>query len=576
MNLIFTAFANSRTSPLPTLQEEDTSIQSILARAAQHDEFHIHRDQYASVNSITEFLLLYQHNLTVFLYSGHAGRDRLFLEGGEANASGLATLLGACPNLKLVILNGCSTGGQVQALLDAGVPMVVATSAPVEDQKAAKFSVNFFESFFTKNQPIKTAFENGTNAAQIFSSEKIDSHRGMIGLSDLEAKDEKWGLFFKPENEILTEWKMVGGQTDQPEEFEPNALLIEKTWEAIAPFVSARGENLHQKEKIDKIITELPHPISEYLRKLMAKSRPSEKEEIFYHELSPNRLKYLIYSYTTCIELIGFTMLAQIWDETVYNKKPLGENLKTELKTLFSLGMNERKTYSFIPLLKKMQAFYDEKKIEPFITELTDFGKFFDDDSAFLTSCRFIENILKETIDAPINDSHLVKKYCIEIEKNLAVILNKIGFLAKYRMTSMKEINFMKSKHQAAPKFRLNFVDLRYSPSGMDIVTETYADSMDNASVVFIKEKQTGFEYLNLSPFIIDENSFDEKAKLANLCVFRSFEKMANAFTFRYIYKPNDFPLIVRKEKDYFNSLAEQFNAFSNVIFEKDLVPLPV
>ena len=95
---------------------------------------------------------------------------------------------------------------------------------------------------------------------------------------------------------------------------------------------------------------------------------------------------------------------------------------------------------------------------------------------------------------------------------------------------------------------------------------------MDNASVILLNQEGQVVKYLNVSPFIIDQNSFDEKAKLANLCVFQSFEKVPKAFTFRYIYKPLARPLVVRKSLDYYGIIADQFNAFYTLLFKQKLV----
>ena len=151
-------------------------------------------------------------------------------------------------------------------------------------------------------------------------------------------------------------------------------------------------------------------------------------------------------------------------------------------------------------------------------------------------------------------------------------MMGELGFLVKYKMASMKDIYFIKLKHQLAPKYRWNFVELRYRPAGMDVIDETVADFIDNASVIILNEEDGKIKYLNLSPFIIDENSFDQRAKLANLCVFQSFEKMAEAFTFRHIYQPTSRPLVVRKSSTYISLITEQFNAFYKLVFDQKLI----
>ena len=52
-----------------------------------------------------------------------------------------------CKNLNLVILNGCSTVGIVEALIKIKIPVIIATNSPVDDNKAMMFSTEFFKHF---------------------------------------------------------------------------------------------------------------------------------------------------------------------------------------------------------------------------------------------------------------------------------------------------------------------------------------------------------------------------------------------------------------------------------------------
>lgn len=572
MNVIVLAFANSSSAPLPTLKEEDRGVYQVLSKkAGEEKEWHILHNSFASIADVTDDLLVYQDKISVFLYSGHAERDVLVTEGGDANAEGIAALLGACPNLKLVVLNGCSTQGQVAGLLAAGVPCVIATAAPINDTSATQFSIAFFKALAERNKTIEKAYQDGLAAAKTFSSQPIEANRGAV-RRDRQPNSPIWGLFHPAGQEINLEWRL-SPEPIADTTFIPNKLLLAKTWEAIAPYVNKENKTLNQIDKLDKIITELPHPISEYLRKLIAKSRPSEKEEVFYNELSSSRLQHLLYTYTTCIELLAFTMLAQIWDELSNQKLPaLPAALKEQLQAFFSMNSRTRKTYNFLPLLQEICACNESNNIVPFLKEYEAVNNYFKEDMPFFKACQQIESIRQEIGNQETIPIEEAKPLCITVEKQLATILGHLGFMAKYKMASMKDIYFIKQKHQTDPKYKLNFVELRYRPSGMDIMTETLAESMDNASVVLFNREGEQLQYLNLSPFIIDENSFDGKAKLANLCVFQSFEKIAEAFTFRYMYKPLARPLVVRKSTAYFPTLANQFNAFYELLFDEKLI----
>ncbi len=86
----------------------------------------------------------------IFHYSGHAGSEGIELWNTDANgnslayAKDLAAYIGSMKTVKMVVLNGCSTMEQIQYFTQAGVPIVIATSRPVEDKIAQAFANHFY------------------------------------------------------------------------------------------------------------------------------------------------------------------------------------------------------------------------------------------------------------------------------------------------------------------------------------------------------------------------------------------------------------------------------------------------
>jgi hypothetical protein len=78
---------------------------------------------------------------------------------------------------------------------------------------------------------------------------------------------------------------------------------------------------------------------------------------------------------------------------------------------------------------------------------------------------------------------------------------------------------------------------------------------------------------LNLTPFIIDHNAFDEKAPLSKLHYFDRYQKTLDAYAYKHVYKPDDLPLIIRGES-HFEIIKEQFNDFSNLVFKQKIQEL--
>ncbi len=92
----------------------------------------------------------YRDRIALFHYGGHAHRDWLQLEspsGGSslAHREGLSQLLARLHSLKMVFLNGCSTGEFARDLAQKGIPMVAGTSEGIDDRVATGLAQRFYQ-----------------------------------------------------------------------------------------------------------------------------------------------------------------------------------------------------------------------------------------------------------------------------------------------------------------------------------------------------------------------------------------------------------------------------------------------
>ncbi|MEL6592349.1 MAG: CHAT domain-containing protein, partial [Bacteroidota bacterium] len=142
--VLFLSFAHQATDPLPKLIEEEKSIRDQLHSRAQQQHYFVHPESYATPDSLRSYLSEFTGRVWLFHYAGHANSQQLMLSDGRAEASGIAKMLAEQPMLKLVFLNGCSTQAQVKQLLALGVPAVIATHAPIEDELARRFAEHFY------------------------------------------------------------------------------------------------------------------------------------------------------------------------------------------------------------------------------------------------------------------------------------------------------------------------------------------------------------------------------------------------------------------------------------------------
>ena len=193
MDLLFLAYADQR-KDLPGVEQEANYHSSLLEQGFSWDAFKMLQDRAATPSSLSRRLTTFRDDLFLFHYSGHAGDDILALEE-EANArsEGVAHLLSQCPNLKLVILNGCCTAGQVQTMRAHGVKaIIIATNVPVGDSSAFRFSELFYQAFHGGDH-IQQAFEQAIGGTKL--SQEVEVSRDPGFPNSVSSNTPLWGIF---------------------------------------------------------------------------------------------------------------------------------------------------------------------------------------------------------------------------------------------------------------------------------------------------------------------------------------------------------------------------------------------
>ncbi|MEK7256100.1 MAG: CHAT domain-containing protein, partial [Bacteroidota bacterium] len=564
MRIAYLTFSNSQQAPLPTLQEEDDSVHKTLAQRDVAHHFRLHRDSFSTIPKIAEYLLLFQEQIALFHFSGHAGRDQLLLDDSAANASGIAQLLARCPNLQLVVLNGCSTKGQVSALLEAGVPVVIATSAPVKDRTAAQFAISFYQSLADRFKSIGEAFEDGIAAAQTQSGQaiKVERTRGALVLSDVQKDEPLWGLHCREESDL--DWKLPLGSHAAPPDYKPNVELIEQLIDAIAPY-DAEAKKIKQQEdlgvevsageKKKAILRSLPHPVSQQLRKLMSKEKGMGEDHLFFDRPGAERLRQMSYTYSTLVELLAFILLAELW-EALDEKEgqaslqiPPG-SLDT-VKSFFNPLPGDKKPFDFVALIRSIRLVLEQNELPFFVEELKDLSRIFNEDTEFASACRYLEAIRQQFARQGSPGDEEAAQLCPLAENKLATVFGALGFLARYSLSSVRHINDLKFRYPPAALFNHKVIRLKQEFLELEEGQEIMNNYLHAASVIIQRRVHPDFlgdsdgsRFLNLSPFVIDESAFDEKAELAKLFFFERYEKSLDAQRYRHVYKPGDLPLV--------------------------------
>jgi tetratricopeptide (TPR) repeat protein len=215
---VFFAFANDRSGGaryLRNLPEEQRHVREAMAAAVEAGLCEVVERSNATVDEVLDVFQDpdYRDRIAVFHFGGHAGGAELLMESADgtaavAHAGGLARFLGTQRGLELVFLNGCSSRGQVQGLLDAGVPAVIATSEAIDDTVATEFSARFYKAF-ASGAAVRTAYTEAQGAVQTRQGEQArGTYRSFV--PDEVAEDRwPWDLYIAPgAEERVARWSL--------------------------------------------------------------------------------------------------------------------------------------------------------------------------------------------------------------------------------------------------------------------------------------------------------------------------------------------------------------------------------
>lgn len=202
--LVYLAIRPDHSKTSPDIWEQDAVISDILTPWSLKTGLAVQRNANASLENLTADIAKYRDSLVIF-YLRKTAEDSLFAENTN-NIQALSRILGRCPLLKLVVLNGGATKGQVNALLEAGVPCVVAIGVPVTQKTATDFSNYLFQELVENQNTLNQAFNAAYQRVRAQSSDFPIQLDRISALQEGADHEPSWGLFFR-EKEVLG-WKL--------------------------------------------------------------------------------------------------------------------------------------------------------------------------------------------------------------------------------------------------------------------------------------------------------------------------------------------------------------------------------
>jgi len=285
-----------------------------------------------------------------------------------------------------------------------------------------------------------------------------------------------------------------------------NEVLIRSVFDEMLKHKSSLAKMVLQDEDdelpdfrvlADLIIKNFPWPIGVELRRLFSGSM---------RQLDRMRLDQIFKTIERSMQFLSFVMLSQMVKAKLEGALVIPESFSKEFRNRFfilSLG-----NYSW--LIRSIGNLFKDQKISWFMPEMADSF-----DNKFYGALDFWVPERNEIGHYQINlTQEEIEKRCVEYEEKLSLILQKIAFLAKYKLVSIKEIKVIKSKINEAA-FHHVFDMLNSSDSDFKANELEQSRYTESQSVLLMKNIKSLDEYLNLSPLIIDTSSevLDSKEK---------------------------------------------------------------
>ncbi|MEN0006885.1 MAG: CHAT domain-containing protein [Bacteroidota bacterium] len=515
--IVYVAFANQQDNHLPLLKKEGQHIKNALRPLEQREFIKLEIDESVELSDMLKTLAAYPDQLAIFHYAGHAESTELQLEGGSAQSKGLAQLLGEQQALQLVFLNGCSTKGQVQQLFDAGVPAVIATSVPIEDPKAVEFSAAFYQALANKRS-IKTAFEfaKASLEAAYRSTPEMTITRGIkLKASPTTPDTLPWALYLKEDKATeALQWRLpyyreIGLPKDMVQyigkELKLNRYIVmvldamarynKDIYHQMVTVKEGREVKRDSSAFLDLVIRNFPWVIGSQIQLLRQKQQANQA-----------RLEQLLSTYLITSKVLYFILLSNFWEQS--RKQQV--NFSKSSMVAFGLEKGQVLTTNFLERVLQLFQLFQSYELMLFAPEYEAFCEQLQANGHLAKAWNYLETLKQQLVNNKLPAA--IETECLKTEQAVAILLQQTAWLADYKMLTVRNISIDNPRfgqklyeHKLGPLNAIVNTSLSLYDDAANRLKENYANCK---SIVLARSEADLSTALNLSPFIIDKNTF--------------------------------------------------------------------
>ena len=339
-----------------------------------------------------------------------------------------------------------------------------------------------------------------------------------------------------------------------PAEKEPvkntfNELLTKKLIEAISPYSKKANDflttNSYWETNEDLVPTAKRIIISGYvgvlgiqLRKLM-----SIGEEDLSESKNKRYLENCLLTAKRALQLICYALLSGLWDHQLSNDGKFSQTQTNALVKFFKNAAEEN-INGYADLMKILIEIFSEKNLVLPIPQLKEFLQNLQAGSSFIDACANLH-----TITELLNKASFTANDCSGAEKNLAVVLENLNFLAAYKMISIKDIDYSLRRNDKEGHYLHNYSllegDSQANNNNQSKVKQENSPVI-SYSVLLIKENIR--QYINLVPFVIDYNALG-LAGGSKIC-FYSFCNTYDDLNLNYSFIEDNSKVTIKRSKN--------------------------
>jgi hypothetical protein len=259
-----------------------------------------------------------------------------------------------------------------------------------------------------------------------------------------------------------------------------------------------------------------------------------------------------IYIAKRSLDLLEFTLLSTLWDFQKQSFQPISSPHNEQIKAFFARsfepGFREK-----LQFLRDLIAIMQEKQIPFPFSEVSNFADYLAESHPFYQAC-----LQMQTLSDSLDKESYTLVECSEAEKNLVTFFEYVGFLANYKMASIKQIGYKHSRI-TTPHYLHRYASLGIdSKANIDAEKYNYTPQTVATDAVLIYQGDNYQKSINLFPFVIDYNSltFENGVKI---CFFHSLHLSDGSLDYIFLEDNRVYNIVfenVSAENPDFNELV--------------------